>query len=103
MLKKSDRLFPVPSAASFYVSHMPDLHGDDVHPLHIYAGYLPSDPDAATAPETSVTAHLYFVLVKARRTADRERLLFWFNVRPHCTLYEVHANQSSGWTRVLLV
>ena len=70
----------VPSAASLYVPHLPDLRGDDAHPLHIYAGYLPSDPDASTAPENAVTAHLYFVLIKARRTADKERLMFWFNV-----------------------
>ena len=61
--------------------HLPDLHGNDENPLHIYAGYLPSDPNALTAPDNAITAHLYFVLVKARRTADKERLIFWFNVR----------------------
>ena len=71
----------VPSAASLYVPHLPDLHGNDENPLHIYAGYLPSDPNALTAPDNAITAHLYFVLVKARRTADKERLIFWFNVR----------------------
>ena len=59
---------------------MPDLHQDESRPLHLYAGYLPSDPDAASAPATETTAHLYFVLVKARRTADKERIMFWFNV-----------------------
>ena len=71
----------MPSAASLYVPHIPDLHQDAEHPLHVYAGYLPSDPDARSAPATEVTAHLYFVLVKARRTADKERIMFWFNVR----------------------
>lgn len=73
----------VPSAASLYVPHLPDIHNNDENPLHIYAGYLPSDPNALTAPDNAITAHLYFVLVKARRTADRERVIFWFNVRSH--------------------
>ena len=72
-----------PSAASFYVKHMPDLnpqHATD-HPLHVYAGHLPSDPKAPTAEHSKdITAHLYFVYTKARRTADRERVIFWFNV-----------------------
>lgn len=71
----------VPSAASFYVQSLPDLHQDEAHPLHIYSGHLSSDPDAEHLPSTTVTAHLFFVLIKARRTADKERILFWFNVR----------------------
>ncbi|THH18196.1 hypothetical protein EW146_g2731 [Bondarzewia mesenterica] len=69
----------IPSAASFYVPNLPDLHQNEAHPLHIFAGHLSADPDVASLPATAVTAHLYFVLVKARRTADRERILFWFN------------------------
>lgn len=46
----------------------------------MYAGHLSSDPDAGTAEPTDVTAHLYFFLVKARRTADKERIIFWLNV-----------------------
>jgi hypothetical protein len=70
----------VPSAASFYVPTLPDLHQDALHPLHIYAGHLNADPNAAGLPDTTVTAHIYFVLIKARRIADRERIMFWFNV-----------------------
>lgn len=73
-------LFSVPSAASFYVRSLPDLHQDEAHPLHIYSGHLPSDPEAAHLPSTVVSAHLFFVLIKARKTADKERILFWFNV-----------------------
>jgi hypothetical protein len=62
------------------VSTLPDLHQDPLHPLHIYAGHLNADPDAARLPDTTVTPHIYFVLIKARRTADKERILFWFNV-----------------------
>lgn len=70
----------VPSAASFYVPNLPDLHQDSEHPLHIYSGHISSDPEAANLPANTVTAHIFFVLVKARRTADKERVLFWFNV-----------------------
>ena len=59
---------------------LPDLQQDPLHPLHIYAGHLNADPGAARLPDTTVTPHLYFVLIKARRTADRERIMFWFNV-----------------------
>ena len=59
---------------------LPDLHQDPLHPLHIYAGHLNADPESARLPDTAVTSHLYFVLIKARRTADRERIMFWFNV-----------------------
>jgi carboxypeptidase D len=73
----------VPSAASFYVGNLPDLHQDKHHPLHIYAGHIESDPHASPL-STNVSAHLFFVLVKARRTADKERVMFWFNV---CVLF----------------
>ncbi|KAI0254801.1 carboxypeptidase KEX1 [Lactifluus subvellereus] len=78
----------VPSAASFYVPILPDLHQDPLHPLHIYAGHLNADPGAAKLPNTTVTAHLYFVLIKARRIADRERIVFWFNGGPGCSSFD---------------
>jgi hypothetical protein len=55
----------------------PDLN----HQLHIFAGHISSDPDAKKAGPTDVTAHLFFTLVKARRSGDKERIMFWFNVR----------------------
>lgn len=76
----------VPSAASFYVSSLPGLHQDPTHPLHIYAGHIISDPNAASASDLDVLAHLFFVMVKARRAADKERLMFWFNVSL-CSVY----------------
>lgn len=60
---------------------LPDLHQDLEHPLHIYAGHLSSDPEASNLPATAVSAHIFFALIKNRRIADKERILFWFNVR----------------------
>lgn len=96
----------VPSAASFYVPTLPDLHQDPNRPLRIYAGHLPADPNAASAPATTLTAHLYFVLIKARKLADKERVLFWFNVRLiSSTLVTLRAEAylRLGWTWVLVL
>ncbi|KAF8592582.1 alpha/beta-hydrolase [Ramaria rubella] len=76
----------VPSAASFYVPRLPDLQ--QAYPLHIYAGHLPSDPNALSAAPTDVTAHLFFLLLKARRTSDKERIIFWFNGGPGCSSFD---------------
>ena len=84
------QLLPVPSAASFYVPTLPDLQQDPEHRLHIYAGHLSSDPEAASLPATTVSAHVYFVLIKNRRVADRERVLFWFNVCLLVSLSRTH-------------
>lgn len=87
----------VPSAASFYVSSLPDLHQDPLHQLHIYAGHLNADPNAARLPDTTVTAHIYFVLVKARRTADKERIMFWFNGGPGCSSFDGLMMEIGPW------
>lgn len=82
----------VPSAASFYVSNLPDLHQDENSPLHIFSGHISSDPDADKASSTDVTAHLFFVMVKNRRIADKERIMFWFNVSTQfdCSSVSIH-------------
>ncbi|KAI9574319.1 Alpha/Beta hydrolase protein [Boletus coccyginus] len=75
----------IPPAASFYVPNLPGLHQDPTRPLHIYAGHILSDPNAPSASDLDVLAHLFFVMVKARRAADKERLMFWFNGGPGCS------------------
>ncbi|KIJ69816.1 hypothetical protein HYDPIDRAFT_104447 [Hydnomerulius pinastri MD-312] len=87
----------VPSAASFYVPNLPGLHQDPTHPLHIYAGHILSDPNAASASNTDVLAHLFFVLVKARRAADKERLMFWFNGGPGCSSFDGLMMEVGPW------
>lgn len=87
----------VPSAASFYVPYLPGLHQDTTHPLHIYAGHILSDPDADSAAPTDVLAHLFFVMVKARRSADKERLMFWFNGGPGCSSFDGLMMEVGPW------
>ena len=70
----------------------------------MYGGHLSSDPNAATASPSDVTAHLYFFMVKARRTADKERILFWLNVSsPSNTSCPSVRARSSGGSRMLVV
>ncbi|CAE6516339.1 unnamed protein product [Rhizoctonia solani] len=89
-----------PSAASFYVKQLPGLniqHTDD-HPLHVYAGHLLSDPKTPSAEHSKdVQAHLYFVYTKARRTADRERVIFWFNGGPGCSSFDGLMMEVGPW------
>ncbi|KAF8559462.1 carboxypeptidase KEX1 [Imleria badia] len=87
----------IPSAASFYVSSLPGLHQDPTHPLHIYAGHVLSDPNAPSAGELDVLAHLFFVMVKARRAADKERLMFWFNGGPGCSSFDGLMMEVGPW------
>ena len=70
----------LPPASAFYVPSMPELPQDEAYPLHIYSGHIPADPDPPES-DSEVTPHLFFVMVKNRRLADRERIMFWFNVR----------------------
>ncbi|KAG2740240.1 alpha/beta-hydrolase [Suillus brevipes Sb2] len=87
----------VPSTASFYVPYLPGLHQDTTHPLHIYAGHILPDPDADSAASTDVLAHLFFVMVKARRSANKERLIFWFNGGPGCSSFDGLMMEIGPW------
>ncbi|KAI1796104.1 alpha/beta-hydrolase [Ganoderma leucocontextum] len=87
----------VPSAASFYIPTLPDLHQDERRPLRMYGGHLSSDPNAAAASPADVTAHLYFFMIKARRTADKERILFWLNGGPGCSSFDGLMMEVGPW------
>ncbi|KAH8096683.1 alpha/beta-hydrolase [Cristinia sonorae] len=87
----------VPPAQSFYVSTVPDLHQDPNRPLRIYAGHLSSDANATAASPKDLTPHLYFVMVKPRRTADKDRVIFWFNGGPGCSSFDGLMMEVGPW------
>lgn len=58
----------------------------------MYAGHLSAEPNVAALPDTTVYAHLYFVMIKARRSADKERVMFWFNVRTLSDRFDQHSS-----------
>ncbi|KAI6152409.1 alpha beta-hydrolase [Pisolithus tinctorius] len=76
----------IPPAASFYVPQLPGLQQDSEHPLHVYAGHIVSDPNVATASPND-----------ARRSADKERLMFWFNGGPGCSSFDGLMMEIGPW------
>ena len=46
----------------------------------MYGGHIPADPNTTAVASGVVTTHLYFFMVKNRKTADKDRIIFWFNV-----------------------
>ena len=71
---------PVPSAASFYIPSIPYIHQDEHHPLTMFGGHIHADPNITAVSSNAITANLYFFMVKNRKTADKDRIIFWFNV-----------------------
>ncbi|KAF8231386.1 alpha/beta-hydrolase [Tricholoma matsutake] len=87
----------VPSAASFYIPSLPDIHQDPAHPLQIFAGQLSADPNVSSSQSVDLSPHLFFVMVKNRRTADRQRLMFWFNGGPGCSSFDGLMMEVGPW------
>lgn len=86
-----------PSAASFYVPSIPGIHQDPDRPLTLYAGHLSSEYNLTLLNSNQVTPHLFFILVKNRRTADKERIVFWFNGGPGCSSFDGLMMEVGPW------
>ena len=101
----ADLLSEAPSAASFYVPSIPGIHQDPDRPLTLYAGHLSSEYNFTLLNSNQVTPHLFFILVKNRRTADKERIVFWFNASPPLvkTYLSLPYQSPSGRTWVLII
>jgi len=72
----------------------------------MFSGHLPADPNASMAADNDVTSHLFFVLVKNRRTADKERIIFWFNasaVYISVVIVPFNNRSISGGSRMLII
>ncbi|WWD20051.1 hypothetical protein CI109_104524 [Kwoniella shandongensis] len=88
------RAASLPSAADLFVPSLPgveNLASHPTHPLNVYAGMLPSYPGEGKGGgdgNTGKDAQLFFMMVKARRAAGKQRVIFWFNGGPGCSSFD---------------
>ncbi|WVR08292.1 hypothetical protein IAU60_005341 [Kwoniella sp. DSM 27419] len=84
----------LPTAADFFVPSLPgveNLASHPTHPLNVYAGMLPSYPGEGNGGgdnDTGKDAQLFFLMIKARRAAGKQRVIFWFNGGPGCSSFD---------------
>ena len=105
------RAVSLPSAASFFVPGLPDLHDDPSssssnasnastpHPLHMSAGYLPARPPRRGSSDSTPAddANLYFLLLRARHTPPKRKLIIWFNGGPGCSSFDGAMMEIGAW------
>lgn len=96
----SPRSLPIPRASDFFVPTIPSLPDSNTR-LTVYAGHLPArDPAPGSATGTDAPrnlAHLYFLLLRARHTADKKRLIIWFNGGPGCSSFDGAMMEIGAW------
>ncbi|ORY34995.1 Alpha/Beta hydrolase protein [Naematelia encephala] len=84
----------LPTAAELFVPSLPglpDLASHPTHPLTLYAGSLPSYPGEGRGGgegDTGRDAQIFFMMAKARRSAGKQRVIFWFNGGPGCSSFD---------------
>ncbi|WVQ79509.1 pheromone-processing carboxypeptidase KEX1 [Cryptococcus sp. DSM 104549] len=84
----------LPTAAELFVPSLPGLPNmasHPTHPLNLYAGMIPSYPGEGKGGGEGATgkdAKLFFMMAKARRSAGKGRVLFWFNGGPGCSSFD---------------
>lgn len=88
---------PELASSAYYVPHLPGLPEDPIKRLHVYSGHIASDPKAASEPATTVSPHIFYVLVRARKSADKERIIFWFNGGPGCSSFDGLMMEVGPW------
>lgn len=67
------------TAASFYVPRLPAQPQDVELPV-MYSGHLPASYSLQDGSKDAQSdAHLFWLLVKAKHIADRQKLVIWFN------------------------
>ncbi|PWY99105.1 alpha/beta-hydrolase [Testicularia cyperi] len=97
------RGIPVPAASTFHVPGLPDLHGESsssavTHPLQMSAGYLPARPPKQQyGTEPKDNAHLFFLLLRARHTPSKRKLIVWFNGGPGCSSFDGAMMEVGAW------
>ncbi|GAA94377.1 uncharacterized protein L969DRAFT_96483 [Mixia osmundae IAM 14324] len=74
----------LPTAADLYIKSLPGLPSNST--LQMWSGEIPSQPLDAESEKTD--AHIFFLLVRNRHIADKERLVIWFNGGPACSSFD---------------
>ncbi|EKD02059.1 hypothetical protein A1Q2_03611 [Trichosporon asahii var. asahii CBS 8904] len=84
----------LPTAAELYVESLPgipNMAAHPTHPLNVYAGEIPSYPGPGKGGgdgQVGVDADIFFLMVRARRQAGKQRVIFWFNGGPGCSSFD---------------
>ncbi|KAL1410267.1 Cell death protease [Vanrija albida] len=94
------------SAAEYYVHSLPglgELSSHPTHPLTVHAGEIPSYPGEGKGGGEGATGkdgEIFFMMVRARRSAGKQRVVFWFNGGPGCSSFDGSMMEVGPWRTV---